>query len=527
MTQSEKKLPTHRHQSAHRRKRLIVALIVILSCVVVWGAFLFLSQLGPKKVNLQSSKDSNDSAETGETLVGDDQEMSAEDLHALGIELEAEAKTLAEKKDYTAASMKYQRAFELQQSINQNHPSSPQSNPGRAVRLKLEAQNAAAEPLLLNSLNLEQQADSFAKSSDLDSAVAMLHQAIAIQKRLNNEYYEARQASALRLRQLKYKLVGLESSEVHAKIEDLLKRATLLKEIRQLEAAGKLFQEAASLQEQLNKDFPDSPHASLVRVDEFRKQAQISQSALLAREIQEKYTRLGQLLAMQRIDEAEKLILQLVQTIEGFEESFPLSSLVSEVLKSKVAYLSRKKADLATIQKLVYSALIVIPGKETIHMLQTEVPQSLYALLIDANPSRNVADSNPVDSVSWIEAEAFCTRLSWILGKEVRLPTEEEFREVLSGFDSSDASNLIWSVADAKGISQSVGQKEPFPSGCFDLLGNVSEWLASEEPAESDTAAHMGGHTQDSLDEILSVPVRNLRKIDRNRLTGFRVVVLD
>lgn len=527
MTQSKKTFSSSRYRSASQRKRLVVIFMVVLLCVVVWSVFLFLGQLGPKKVNLQSSQDLNDLAETGETFIGNYREMSARDLHAFSVGLEAEAKALADERDYTAASMKYQQAFELQQSINQNHPLSLQSNAGREVRLKLEAKNAAAEPLFLNSLDLEQQADSFAKSGDVDSAIATLRRAIAVQKRLNNEYYEARQASALRLRQLEHKLVGLESGEVSAEIEDLLERASSLKEAGQFEAAGELFQEAASLQDQLNKGFPDSPYASLVRFDEFRRQAQISQSTVFAREIEEKSTRLDRLLAMQRMDEAEPLILQLAQAIEAFEKSFPLSSAVSEVLKSKVSYLSRKKADLATIRELVYGALITIPGKETVRMLQTEVPQSLYVLLIDENPSRNPANSNPVDSVSWIEAETFCTRLSWILGKEVRLPTEEEFRKALSDFDPSDAGNLIWSVADAKGISQSVGQKEPFPSGCFDLLGNVSEWLASEESSESGAASHMGGHMQDSLEEILSVPVRNLQKIERNRLTGFRIVVLD
>jgi formylglycine-generating enzyme required for sulfatase activity len=144
-----------------------------------------------------------------------------------------------------------------------------------------------------------------------------------------------------------------------------------------------------------------------------------------------------------------------------------------------------------------------------------------------ANPSRNQADANPVDSVSWIEVEAFCQRLSWMFGKEVRLPTEEEFRKALGGFDPSDASGLIWSAIETKGLSQPVGQKEPFPGGYFDLLGNVSEWLASKRSTESNTAFHIGGHAQDSLEVITSVPVRELQKAGRNRLTGFRVVVLD
>jgi tetratricopeptide (TPR) repeat protein len=527
MTESKKKLSTDRYHDAIRRKRLVAVLISVFSCVAVWGAFLFLSQLGPNKVDFQSSQSSVDSTEAVEHLAEEFHEMSAEELMSLSLGLEMEAKALVDVGDYETAAIKYERAFKLQRSINKNHSLSLKNDAGRAMGLKLEAKNAAAEPLFLNGLHLEQRADSFAKAGDLDSAIEALGQAIAVQQRLNYKYRDARQASASRLRQLGSKLAEWESSEVYAEIEDVLERAISLNAIGEMKEAGGLFQEAALLQKQLNKDFPGSPYVSLVRVNELQMQGQIARSALITGEIKEKSALLEQLLAIRKTSEAEQLLVELNQLLQAFEEAFSLSSLIDETLKVRLKYLYEKKTDLATIQDQVYKDLLPVPDTKNIYMLRTEVPQSLYALLMGANPSRNQADANPVDSVSWIEVEAFCQRLSWMFGKEVRLPTEEEFRKALGGFDPSDASGLIWSAIETKGLSQPVGQKEPFPGGYFDLLGNVSEWLASKRSTESNTAFHIGGHAQDSLEVITSVPVRELQKAGRNRLTGFRVVVLD
>ena len=82
-----------------------------------------------------------------------------------------------------------------------------------------------------------------------------------------------------------------------------------------------------------------------------------------------------------------------------------------------------------------------------------------------------------------------------------------------------------WSILDADGVVQSVGKKAPFASGFFDLLGNVSEWLESEGRPPSEEARHIGGHAQDRLESIFSVPTRSASRGDRNRLTGFRFVV--
>jgi hypothetical protein len=50
------------------------------------------------------------------------------------------------------------------------------------------------------------------------------------------------------------------------------------------------------------------------------------------------------------------------------------------------------------------------------------VPQVLFSLVLNANPSRNAGRTRAVDSVSYVEALEFCRRLGWVLGTAVRLP---------------------------------------------------------------------------------------------------------
>ncbi len=55
------------------------------------------------------------------------------------------------------------------------------------------------------------------------------------------------------------------------------------------------------------------------------------------------------------------------------------------------------------------------------------VTQSQWQMVMGNNPSRFKDDpQNPVEQVSWYEAQAFCQRLSEMTGKKYRLPTEAE-----------------------------------------------------------------------------------------------------
>lgn len=563
-------------------KRFFVALLIFVGCAGVLALFWFLSQLGPKQVdyralnaNVEISAEAkalreqslefeaqfeevlairsaepqdvlllkraldlqrqyvdatpgynSEAAQRLNYLEERYQDLLAEFLKAGSVELESEAQALANNQAYEAARDKYMEAFEKQKKINEEYPLSSAYNVGRATRLQRQARYLAAEPLLQESLELERQADALIAEHQWKPAAEFLKRSMQIQQRLNREYRGTNQASVSRLERLKVKRVGIQSGQDYLEIEQLSDLADARRAEGETLEAASLYQEVARLQKQLNEEYPDSPYASSERVVEFQRKSQTAQSFELGLEIENNHDLLKRLLAERRTYEAAEVIVALRRDIKQMQEAFPRSSLNDEELQVKVRYLNLVQSDFGFIQDRVYDALLPMPEAEGVRMLRTEVPQALYALIMGTNPSRNQGDVHPVDSVSWTEAKSFCERLSWILGQEVRLPTENEFRQALGRLRYVVLEEHVWSVSDADGVPQPVGKKVPFASGFYDLLGNVSEWLESLDRFESEDARHIGGHAQDRIEAIFTVPMRSAPRGERNRLTGFRVVVV-
>lgn len=453
------------------------------------------------------------------------QNLAAEALNRESLELEREGASLAAEEAFEAARAKYLEAFAKQRQINERFPLSAASNAGRATRLERQATYLTAQPLLQQSLDFEKEADGHLKAEAWESAEASLRQAIDLQDTLNREYPGTNQASMARLERLRIKLVGIRSGQDYVEIQQVEKRADeRLAAGEQLEAAN-LYQEAARLQRQLNQAFEDSPHASSERIADYQRRAQTAESYELGLQIEQNHDRMQRFLGERRTFEATELIASLRQAINQMQTTFPRSSMNNEELQLKVRYLNLVQSDLGFIQDRVYDALLPIPGQTDWRMLRTEVSQALYSLIMGSNPSRNEGDLYPVDSVSWLDSKNFCERLSWILGKPVRLPTENEFREALGPLRYLVLEDHVWSIVDSDGQTQDVGTKQSFASGFYDLLGNVSEWLESIDPFDNEDARHIGGHAQDRLETIFTVPAREAPRGERNRMTGFRVVV--
>ena len=562
-------------------KRFMILLLIIMACVGVLVLFWFLSQFGPKNVDysvrtadveisagaialrtqslaveaqfeevlamrqaeqqdmlllkraLELQRQYVDAmpkyniraTQRLESLGRRYQNSSAELLRVTSLKLESEAQALANDQAYKAARDKFQGAFMEQKAINENFPLSSAYNVGRATRLQRQARYLTAEPLLQQSLDFERDADALIAQYEWESAAALLKQAMQIQQQLNREYRGTNQASVSRLVGLEVKLVGIESGQDRLEIEEVSRLADASRAEGEMLKSASLYEEVARLQQELNKAYPGSPYASSEQVVEFRRKSQTVQSVELGLEVESNHDLLKRLLSERRTYEAAEVIVALRRDIKHMQNAFPRSSLNDEELEVKVRYLNLVQSDLGYIQDRVYNALLPVPAVEGLRMLRTEVPQALYALIMGTNPSRNQDDVNPVDSVSWTEAKSFCERLSWILGKEVRLPSEHEFRQALGRLRYVVLEKHAWSILDADGVAQSVGKKAPFASGFFDLLGNVSEWLESEGRFTSEEARHIGGHAQDRLESIFSVPTRSAPRGDRNRLTGFRFVV--
>jgi formylglycine-generating enzyme required for sulfatase activity len=111
------------------------------------------------------------------------------------------------------------------------------------------------------------------------------------------------------------------------------------------------------------------------------------------------------------------------------------------------------------------------------------VPQ--YQAVMGHNPSRFDGTDLPVDSVNWVEACEFCSKISESGGKFVRLPSEAEWEYACRagsttqyhfGDSSAELPAFAWYESNSGGHTNPVRHKKPNAWGLYDIIGNVWEW---------------------------------------------------
>jgi formylglycine-generating enzyme required for sulfatase activity/serine/threonine protein kinase len=114
-----------------------------------------------------------------------------------------------------------------------------------------------------------------------------------------------------------------------------------------------------------------------------------------------------------------------------------------------------------------------------------EVTQEQYEKVMGQNPSYFIEIRNPVDSVSWDDAQKFCQQLSASARRLVRLPTEAEWEYACragtttrfhTGNDDSSLDPIGWWKGNSQSKTHPVGGKGPNDWGLYDMHGNVWEW---------------------------------------------------
>ncbi|BAG01375.1 formylglycine-generating enzyme family protein [Microcystis aeruginosa] len=179
------------------------------------------------------------------------------------------------------------------------------------------------------------------------------------------------------------------------------------------------------------------------------------------------------------------------------------------------------------------------------------VTQAQYEAVMGTNPSEFKNNpQNPVEMVSWNDAQAFCQKLSQITGKTYRLPTEAEWEYACRagtttryyfGDDANQLGNYAWYKGNSQETTHPVGQKKPNAWGLYDMIGNVWEWCEDDWHSTYENAPRDGsawikngndncspvrGGSWGFYPILCRSAIRNyyFRRVSRNSILGFRVV---
>lgn len=415
--------------------------------------------------------------------------------------LEKSLQTNLPPEERTAA---FDELLRLRQAINRSHAAARYKDLVRETQVERELEMALAGPLQAKVDEAESLAQKEAARENWTEALGHYSRAREIMEDINRRFARSRYADLARQNKLRTEELSLEGAGESAEIEVYVQGAGAALADRP-ELAAEYYQRAITVQKQLNERWPQSRFVSTRRLDELEEQRQtVLAGALIAQWVEED-AGLQKILAGRQALAAARNIAELELMSRQLTGEYPRSRLSDRGLGRKYAFLVSLGEGIRDLQDQVYDQLVPLPRTDGLMLLRDEVSQGLYTQIMKFNPSRTPGELLAVESLSWQEAEEFCRRLGWVMGRRVRLPARDEIAAAL---------------ADAV---ESSRDKSAIPSGEIyaNLTGNVAEWLAAaEESAEAPVLAAEGADGGDVSRQFSSRP-----KNTRSRELGFRVVV--
>jgi tetratricopeptide (TPR) repeat protein len=443
--------------------------------------------------------------------------IRAENLRHDSNQAEESALALA-KTDEAAAIPLLRRAVECELEIETKWGFSGLAEPGRRARLETRLRRLESAPLWLKGRFLEAEGEKLFSQGRFSEAAAKFDQALVCETDFLALYRDVRDTEFGRSDKLAERRETAMSGESWNAVRAHRALAESAEKSGDWPAATQSWQAAVEAFAKLLTDYPKSSFADRTQeatiatrlnfarfhddVASLRRQAEALRVALRARQV----------------DEAVRLADSLVGEARRLAEANTGAFLEGDDERRELEYLAANTAVIRSVLPVIDQKLRPLPAR-TVRIFSTEIPQGLYASITGANPSSTRREANPVESVTYAEAEAFAIRLGWILGAKARLPSIAEFTDAVGDLTKPDQA---WTSENTDGISvHIVGSSAPNALGIHDLVGNVEEWAlaGSEEPR----APVLGGSITTPLGKVL--PSRAVFKREKSRTLGFRIVI--
>jgi len=410
-----------------------------------------------------------------------------------------------------------EEALKIQREINGGTADSKFKNYVRESSLDQAIVSLAAYPLHLEKEAALKKATTAMAEQRWSDALIAYTSARDVLELLNRDFKRTRYADTASLSQIGGEIESLNAAGLATQVSDQEKAGDLADASADFEGSAKAFTQAHSVQSRINAEFPRSRFVSSARIDSLDVKLQSARSAPVAQELEKLELAIREDLRRRRVVAADQKLPQATELSTKMGTEFPRSRFGDGALRIRLSYLALKRTELRRIQDNVYERLLAVPGADERLMLVGEVPQALYNVVMNTNPSRNPGRIMPVDSVNWNDASEFCTRLGWMLGLKVRLPTLDEYRVAVGNGDGETRNSANGGRPGATDTAR------PNDNGFRDLLGNLGEWL--DAPENTDKATVAGGSYLDNPDALAKLPVESRSKVDRTRHVGFRFVV--
>ena len=436
-------------------------------------------------------------------------------------DLRREAQEKRAEGDYESGILLLEDALEIQERINREMRGSSHASTAAVSSLSRDIVNWRAEPLIRLSRESEERARTAVREQRWADALDEFTDARDAQALINEDFPRTPFVNRARVSSLDAEISDLRTQEIRAGIASHREEGARLLDDGAFHEAAERFEEAARLQRELNREFPGSRFASSSALRELETERQTALSGELHGELNAALDALETSLRAWQADEALNHLNIALETSERMRSDFPLSEFNDETLAFRITYLDSLRGSLGALLGEIRENLRAIPGHDGVSLYATETPQDLFRAIMNRNPSRQAGDRLPVDSVNWDEAVEFCSRLSWVLAREVRLPSREEF--FAAAAENEAGAGLAWHLPNSTGESRPVGTRDPNEYGFHDLWGNVAEWL---QPAADRRAPVAGGSYDNDLEDLTDPPLRQADTHQRSRAIGFRFAVV-